>query len=203
MLLFSGNQQEESWQHTTEKSGFYQLSRVVQSVLEATGLAKEVQTEELSDSSWQYGLQWLLNTKPLVKAGAVAPAVAKLYGVKQEVYYAEFDWALLNKHYRPQLQLAEIPRFPEVRRDLSLVLPNQVSYRQIVELANKTESKLLQRVNVFDVYTGKPLEENQKSYSVSFHLQDADKTLTDKVIDKSMNKLMQAFERELQAVIRR
>ena len=96
-----------------------------------------------------------------------------------------------------------MPKYPEVRRDLSLVLDKAVSFEQIRQTAQKYERNLLTHINVFDVYEGENIGADKKSYSVSFTLQDSEQTLTDKVIDKTMQKLMMAFEKDLGAVIRK
>jgi phenylalanyl-tRNA synthetase beta chain len=98
---------------------------------------------------------------------------------------------------------AELSKFPEVRRDLSLVLEKSVSFEQIRAVAQRTERKLLQEVNVFDVYEGDKIEAGKKAIAISFTLQDKTQTLTDKVIDSTMNRLMQQFEQQLGAVIRK
>ena len=144
-----------------------------------------------------------IHKKPLVHFGLVHPKLLKLTDCKQPVFYADFDWGFLLKCYNPQARYQEVPRFPEVRRDLSVVLPKAVSFEQVSRVAAQTERKLLRAVNVFDVYEGDKLDAEQKSYSVSFVLQDSAQTLTDAVIDKTMNRLMSTFERELGAVIRK
>ena len=96
-----------------------------------------------------------------------------------------------------------VSKFPEVRRDLSLVLDKKVTFKNILQIVKKNESKLVRNVNVFDYYVGAKLAGDKKAYAMSFILQDKEKTLTDKVIDKTMNKLMLAFEKELGAVIRK
>jgi phenylalanyl-tRNA synthetase beta chain len=95
-----------------------------------------------------------------------------------------------------------LPKFPEVRRDLALLLDKNIAYSQIQKLAFATEKKMLRKVNLFDVYQGKNLGENKKSYAVSFILMDENKTLTDVQIDKTMNNLMDVFVKELGAQIR-
>jgi phenylalanyl-tRNA synthetase beta chain len=95
-----------------------------------------------------------------------------------------------------------VPKYPEVRRDLALVLDNNITFAQIEQVAYATEKKLLKRVSLFDVYNGKGIAEGMKSYAVSFILQDKDKTLTDKQIDTVMTKLQQNLEKQLQAKIR-
>ncbi|NBW03109.1 MAG: phenylalanine--tRNA ligase subunit beta, partial [Cytophagia bacterium] len=123
--------------------------------------------------------------------------------VKQEVFYADFDWDYWVKQEKVDFVYQEISKFPEVRRDLSLVINKEVSYQAIQRIAEQVEKNLLKSVSVFDVYEGKNLGEGKKSYSVSFMLQDENQTLTDKVIDATMDRLIQRFEKELGAVIRK
>jgi len=134
--------------------------------------------------------------------GKVSNDCIKLADLKQSTYYADLNWDLLIKWYSDKFSIKEISKFPEVRRDLSLVLDKKVTFAEINALALKTEKKLLQRLNVFDVYEGANLGENKKSYSVSFILQD-NETLTDQQIDAVMTKLISTFEKELDAVIRK
>ena len=129
--------------------------------------------------------------------------LTKLADVKLPVFYADFDWNYLLKNYSEAVQFQEISKFPEVRRDLSLVIDKIISFEQIEKIAIKNEKNLLQTVNVFDVYEGENLGEGKKSYSVSYILQDFEKTLTDDIIDKTMQRLINAYERELGAVIRK
>ena len=96
----------------------------------------------------------------------------------------------------------ELSKFPEVRRDLALLLDKGIAYKEIKRLAFATERKLLKQVNLFDVYEGKNLGENKKSYAISFILQDENKTLTDIQIDRTMNNLVEVFKKELGAQLR-
>jgi phenylalanyl-tRNA synthetase beta chain len=129
--------------------------------------------------------------------------LAQKFDVKQEVYFADFDWDYWVKQEKVDFVYQEISKFPEVRRDLSLVINKEVSYQAIQRVAEQVEKNLLKSVSVFDVYEGKNLGEGKKSYSVSFMLQDESQTLTDKVIDATMDRLIQRFEKELGAVIRK
>jgi len=130
------------------------------------------------------------------------PAITKKADIKAPVYFADFDWDYLLKQYNSAVAFKEVSRFPEVRRDLSLVVEKKVTFEELRQIAYKTEKQLLRSVNVFDVYEGANLE-GKKSYSISFILQDDQQTLTDKVIDKSMQRLISTYERELGAVIRK
>ena len=96
----------------------------------------------------------------------------------------------------------ELSKFPMVRRDLALLLDKKVSYKEVYDLAFKTDKKLLTKVNLFDVFEDKKLGENKKSYALSFFLQNKKKTLTDKEIDKVMDKLVKTYTNQLGAQLR-
>jgi phenylalanyl-tRNA synthetase beta chain len=124
--------------------------------------------------------------------------LCKRFGIKQEVYYADFNWDLIFRMLPTKdIKYAEISKYPEVRRDLALVVNNDVTFAQIETLAYQTEKKILKSVSLFDVYTGEKLPENTKQYAVAFVLQDKEKTLTDKQIEATMQKLVKTFEQKL------
>ncbi len=201
-LWLTGNRQSETWANPSTPITFHDLAMAVQQVLKAMKVSK-FDTQEADSNIFQYGLSYLLNKKPLVSLGLVKTSLAKLADVKQAVFYADFDWEYLLKQYSDKVAFAGIPKFPEVRRDLSIVIDSTVNFEQISAIASKTERNLLQNINVFDVYAGEKLGEGKKSYSVSFTLLDKEKTLTDEVIDKSMQRLIAAYEKDLGAVIRK
>jgi phenylalanyl-tRNA synthetase beta chain len=126
----------------------------------------------------------------------------KHFDIKQEVLYADFNWDLILKLLSTKLNFTEIPKYPEVRRDLSLLLDDSVTFQSIYELARQTEKSLLKNINLFDVYQGKNLPEGKKSYAVSFTIQDTTKTLNEVQIDKIISKLQKNLETELGAVLR-
>jgi phenylalanyl-tRNA synthetase beta chain len=181
---------------------FHDLALAVQKVLKAMRVSN-FDTQEADANVFQYGLTYLVNKKPIVSVGLVKSSLAKLADVKQSVFYADFDWEYLLKQYSEKIAFTGIPKFPEVRRDLSLVIDSAVNFEQISAIASKTERNLLQSINLFDVYAGEKLGEGKKSYSVSFTLLDKEKTLTDEVIDKAMQRLIAAYEKDLGAVIRK
>ncbi|MGB5377435.1 MAG: phenylalanine--tRNA ligase subunit beta, partial [Muriicola sp.] len=140
---------------------------------------------------------------PLVHLGVVHKSMRKLFDLKQEILFANFDWAALRKlASRQQIVFKSIPKFPAVRRDFALMLNNEVPFKDLEEIAYQTEKKLLKDLSLFDVYTGDKLPKGKKSYAVSFTLQDESKTLTDKHIDKIMNKIKEAYEKQLGAELR-
>ncbi|GAB3888111.1 phenylalanine--tRNA ligase subunit beta [Spirosoma agri] len=201
-LALVGNQESESWLQKGQSVVYHDMATAVQRVLNLFRV-KQIDTQPADPALFQYGLTYLVNKKPLVSLGLVHPKLTKLVDLKQPVFYADFDWSALLKLANSKAKYEEVPRFPEVRRDLSLVIDKGVTFEQISRMAHQTERKLLRSINVFDVYEGDNLGAGKKSYSVSFTLQDPTQTLTDAAIEKTMQRLMAGFERDLGAVIRK
>ncbi|MFD2937288.1 phenylalanine--tRNA ligase subunit beta [Spirosoma flavum] len=201
-LAIIGNQTPESWLQKGQPVAYHDLAAAVQRVLNLFRI-KSFDTQPADPTLFQYGLAYVVNKKPLVSLGLVNSKLIKLVDLKQPVFYADFDWQALLKLATGKTRYEEVAKFPEVRRDLSLVLDKAVTFEQISKLARQTERKLLRFINVFDIYEGENLGAGKKAYSVSFMLQDTVQTLTDVTIDKTMQRLMTAFEQELGAVIRK
>jgi phenylalanyl-tRNA synthetase beta chain len=201
-LYLTGNTETENWQHKTEAVTYYDLAQHVHNILLKSGLTKVVQ-ETIDDQLLEYGAKFLLGNKEIGRLGKVKPALLKDFGVKQEIFYAELSTSLLFQSANPKLVIQEVAKFPEVRRDLSLVLNKQVSFDEIRKLIFETEKRLIKNIIAFDVYEGKNLPEGKKAYALAFTLLDENKTLTDEEIDKTMDRLIGAFEQRLGAVIRK
>lgn len=201
-LWLSGSAQSESWQQKEQSSHFYQLKNLIWNVLERFDAGDIKSTPLEGDPDFAYGLKLQGKKGPTAYLGLVRSEWLKLVGIKQAVYYASIPLNGLLKCLNQPKAYQEISRFPEVRRDLSLVLDEKCSYAEIESIALKTEKKLLKRLNVFDVYSGDRLGEGKKSYSLQFTLSDTEKTLEDQAIDQCMSRLMAAFEKEAGAMIR-
>lgn len=200
-LFVTGNIHQETWFEKSREVVFHDLAAFVSQVLTAVKI-KDVQKQPADSAIFKSGLTLLANKKPVVSFGLLNAAVAKKLDIKAPVFYADFDWEYLLRQYSAAVEYTEVPKFPEVRRDLSVVVSKSVTFEELRQAAYKTERSLLRSVNVFDVYEGANLE-GKKSYSISFILQDEQQTLTDKVIDKSMQRLIATYEREFEAVIRK
>jgi len=203
-LFVTGRRQDESWNGDKKEISFFYLKSYIENILNLLGISLQKLKEEPAAGEFAYGITWKLNDKPLVSFGSVSRKQLKLFGISSEVFYADFNWkAVLKNSSTDKVQYTEIPKFPQVKRDLSMIISSDVTYGQIRDIAFRTEKNLLKDVNLFDVYAGDKIEEGKKSYAVSFILQDERQTLTDKTIDKTMNRLMEAFEKEVGAVIRK
>jgi phenylalanyl-tRNA synthetase beta chain len=202
-VFLSGNQHAESWNSPSKAVDFFDLKAAVVQILEKLNIAVTQVQEIEANPIFSKGVIYKNGGKALVEFGYVSNALLKATDVKQEVLFANFDADLLLELYSNKSKYTEISKFPEVRRDLSLVLDASVTFEQIKELALKTERKILTDINVFDVYEGKHIESGKKSYSLSFTLLDKEQTLTDQVIEATMTQLMTAFEKELNTTIRK
>ncbi len=202
-VFISGNKHNINWNNPVQKSDFYYLKSHTESVLKRLAYdTDKLNIQEISDDVFDYGLSYSLNSKPLVNFGLVSKKLRKLFDISNEVFYADFYWDILMKKLPARKMFTSIAKFPEVSRDLALLLDKSVKFSQIKELAFKTERKLLKKVSIFDIYEGEKLGEDKKSYAINFILQDEFKTLKDKQIDKIMNNFVRVFEKELGAKLR-
>jgi phenylalanyl-tRNA synthetase beta chain len=135
-------------------------------------------------------------------ATKIKKSILKHFDIKQEVLFADFNWNVILKSLNNKIKFAEIPKYPEVRRDLALLVDEAVAFEEIYNCARQTEKSLLKDITLFDVYVGKNLPEGKKSYAVSFTIQDSSITLTDAQIEKIMSKLQSNFETQLGAQLR-
>ncbi|MDR0830221.1 MAG: phenylalanine--tRNA ligase subunit beta [Prevotellaceae bacterium] len=204
-LWLTGKRLPQSWLRKEEPVTVYDLKSYVQNIFFRLGIKIEkLKIIETSNDIFSQSLVYeTFDKKNLAEIGVVSKDILKIFDINQEIFYADINWNLmLAENAKSIKKFEEISKFPEVKRDLALLLDKNVSFSQIEELARKTEKKLLQSVTLFDVYEGKNLPEGKKSYAVTFVLQDKDKTLTDSQIDAVMNNFIKVFEKELDAKLR-
>ncbi len=200
-LFVTGNRQAENWTTPQKTSDFFLFKGYVQSILTRLSLTK-TQTIPVTNDVFNEGIAIAIGNDVLVEMGTVKKSILKYFDIKQEVFYADFNWNLILKLISIKIKYLDIPKYPEVRRDLSLLLDKNISFDELYAIARSSEKNLLKDIQLFDVYEGKNLPEGKKSYALSFILQDTTKTLTDEQIDKIMNKLQQHFEKEVGAILR-
>lgn len=202
-LAVVGKQDSQQWNQVPKPVSFYHIKAVVDALLRRLNITGFQETDA-PESHYQYGLTYERGGKALVSFGAVNPQSLKKADVDGEVFYADFDWGLVLKAIRKnKITYREVPKFPAVRRDLSLLIDADVTFGKLKEIAEKSERKLLKSVSVFDVYTGDKLPAGKKSYALQFVLQDEEKTLNDKQIDAIVKKLIYNFEKETGAEVRK
>lgn len=203
LILISGSNQSEQWNHKVSPVNFYHLKAAVDAVIGRLGISN-YQSTDISDENFAYGLKYFRGDKAIVTFGAATTADRKKADVDKEVFYADFDWALLLDIVKKnKIVNKEVSKYPAVRRDLSMLVDTEVTFDQLKTIAFKTEKRLIKSVQVFDVYVGDKLPEGKKSYALNFTLQDEEQTLTDKQIDAVMQKIISNLAQTAKAEIRK
>jgi phenylalanyl-tRNA synthetase beta chain len=203
-LFVTGNTGRQSWNSKTNPTDFFNIKSSVEMIFLRLGVKPESLTTGESDKKYfAESLTYEFNNKTLAETGRISKKYLSQFDIGQDVYYGHIEWDLLLKLIKSySISFTELPRYPSVRRDLALLLDRGIKFSQIREIALRTERNILHEISLFDVYESDNLGENKKSYAVSFILRDNLKTMTDKNIDKVMNNLIRAFEKEINAQIR-
>lgn len=203
-LWMTGKKESPNWAVKEEVSTFFTLKSYLENALLLLGIdAGSCQIDTFSNDIFAEGLEYRKNKALIAQIGYVSKKLFKAQDITADVYYSDFNWTLILKLIRGlKVSYSPLPKYPEVRRDLALLLDKEVRFSTIKDLAFKTERQILRSVNIFDVYEGDKLPEGKKSYAVSYILRDEEKTLNDKQIEKVMNKLIAVYEREVGAKIR-
>ena len=201
-VFITGNQTSENWHGDNKKTDFFIMKGIIVSILERLGISR-FNESPIKNDLFAEGISFGLGKNKLVDFGLVKKPILKHFDILQDVIYADFNWdSILDVIKHNKIKFKVIPKYPEVRRDFALLLDDNVTFESIYKIAKQSEKQLLRNVNLFDVYQGKNLPKGKKSYAVSFTLQDENKTLTDKQIEKIMGKLQSNFEKQLGAELR-
>lgn len=203
-LWLTGQKWEESWRTESRDVNFYDAKEAALGLLSRIGFKENALSLKESDSKdFDFGLNILVAGKNLGRIGKVSNAKLKKFDIENDVFVVEFNWEnVLKAMLSNSTKYSAIPKFPSVRRDLALLIDQNVKYADIEQIARQTEKSILREVNLFDVYKGKGIEVGKKSYAVSFVFRDDEKTLTDKQVDKVMEKMIERLKSELKAELR-
>jgi phenylalanyl-tRNA synthetase beta chain len=205
VFFVSGLAGNESWNAKPPKADFYYLKSLIHQVFERTGVDfKQFEVKEQAEGGeCSKGLAYYFNSRHLCSFGAVKTELCRQFDIKDDVFFGYIDietfmqLIALNKvQYKP------VARYPEVRRDLALLLNNTVNFSDIEKIAFETGKDLLKKVTLFDIFEDQSLGDGKKSYALSFILQDEEATLTDERIDALMKRLVDDFASKLGAGLR-
>jgi phenylalanyl-tRNA synthetase beta chain len=182
---------------------FHDIKNSIDLIVDHLGV-KNIEISEAEEEGLSYGLTYTSDKKPLVSFGEVDKITAKKTGVKQTVYYAEFDIASIMKtQINKTNYVSEISKFPTVKRDLALVIDQGVNFEAIQNAIKDTKQKYLTSIRLFDIYKNEEvLGKGKKSYALNFSFENLEATLTEKEIESSMTKIVKACQEKLGAVIR-
>jgi len=203
-LFITGNTNRPSWNCKTNPTDFFNMKSAVEIVISRLGIKPDTLSNRESEKKYfAESLTYLIDNVIIAEIGRISKKYLAQFDINQEVYYGHIEWDLVLKIIKNHsISFHELPKYPSVRRDLALLLDRGIKFSQIRSIAMQTERNILHDINLFDVYESDSLGINKKSYAVSFILRDEMKTLTDKNIDRVMNNLIRAFEKELNAHIR-
>ncbi len=205
-LWMTGMSRQASWNHQAEEVSVYDLKAVVANVLARLGVSPREITLKQQGGDALYSASLSIATrsgKALGSMGILGKKVLKMSGIKQPVVYAELDWdALVKLSLKKKVSYTALPKTMPVQRDLALLLDAAVTLDQVIKVVGDSEKRLLRGVRLFDVYEGKNLPEGKKSYAISITLQDDEKTLQDKLIDATMNRIVENLKKQLGAELR-
>lgn len=202
-LYITGMTKEASWKTKEDKSDFYYLKGITESILQAAGLTL-YKVQPVTVNYLQYGIQVIIDNDIIITLGLADASAVKRFDIKQQVWYAELEWEKVCDYAsRQKSGYTEITKFPAVQRDLAIVVDKQLAYEKVEQAVKNTGIQKLQSIKLFDVFESDKLGAGKKSFAVNFTFLDKEKTLTDTEIDSMMQKIMHTFEQELSAEIRK
>ena len=201
-ILITGSKTEKRWNSKKTEVGYFYLKGLVTGIFDRLGI-KKFKSLPLSNDIFSEGQQLSVGKHSLVEFGSLKTNALNTFGISQNVFCANFNWNnLLKVINQNTIKYKDISKYPEVKRDLSLLIDEDITFEKLYKLAKQSENNYLKDINLFDVYRGDKLENGKKSYSISFTLQDNKQTLKDSQIDKIMSKIQKRFESELGAELR-
>ncbi len=203
-IFVTGKVDAENWNSDARIADFYYLKKVLEGILRKLGLLnRNIVLNESSSPVYSHSLQYLINEKLVAEVSEVDQSTLSKFDIKQSVFIANLDWERVLKYVSvKEVPYIPVARFPSVRRDLALLVEKDVRFEDLKNAALKSERKLLKEVGLFDIYEGDNIPQGKKSYALSFILQDAERTLTDKVIDKIIKKIQMTLEKQFNASLR-
>jgi phenylalanyl-tRNA synthetase beta chain len=200
-VWIAGNRQEDHWQGKAEGVEIYTLSSIVEWL--SQGLQQPVMREETSDSELSWGFVLKAGKEQLGRYGRVNQEMTQAHGLSVPVYYLEADWKRLFKSIGKAVpEFKELPKYPAVKRDLSLLIPEGLSWQKLKTVIEQTDPALIRSVDLFDVYSSGEGEEKKTSYSLSIVLQDPGNTLQEVRIQKVMERILQKVQEQTGANLR-
>ncbi len=201
-IFICGNRNNLNWNSNEKKSDYFYLKGVVKSITQKLGF-NNVKSKPITKNNIYEGETISFNKSEIVSFGLIDKSLCQNFDLEIDVLYAEIDLkTILNKYLDKPIQFKSISKFPEVTRDLSILIDNELKFEKINKSIKQINQKLIKEITLFDVYDGENLPKNKKSYGISFKIQDAEKTLSDAEIDDIMNKVIEKLKKEFSAELR-
>ncbi len=201
-IITSGNREPENYENKPREAGYFFIKSALENIFNVAGIKGYLFESKSNEFIDERGI-YTFKQKEFAEFGFVNDKLLKQFNINSPVFYAEIDWDFLCQLYlKKKIIYQPVSKFPSVRRDLSLLLDEKITFGQVSELIKQTEKKILQEVILFDIYTGDKIESGKKSYAIGLKLLDSEKTLTDETIEKTISRIVQRLEKELQITLR-
>ncbi|BCO09538.1 phenylalanine--tRNA ligase beta subunit [Desulfolithobacter dissulfuricans] len=184
------------------QADFFDVKGVAESLLRELRIAGSSQAIEFrepeSGAVQPYGdpagfLTIMDGNTEIGRLGRLHPATAKQFSIKQEVYFLEMDVETLCGLPRAEKSFKPLPKFPAVKRDIALVVPEEVEAGKLLEEIHAHKAELVEHADIFDVYRGKPIEPGMKSVALTVTYRSAEKTLDDETVDRFHDKIVSSL----------
>jgi phenylalanyl-tRNA synthetase beta chain len=202
-LFLTGRKEEENWNVNTQNVSIYSITSVVEALFSKLGLSEKIEKLKGEHSLLTNVIEYSIGKSVVGVIGEVNKSSMKFADIKQKVYSAEINWDVIMLALKKvKVQFSELPKFPSVRRDLSLLLDEKVRFSEIETLVRKAKPDWIKNVGLFDVYEGKNLEAGKKSYAINIQLYNSEATLTDPEVEKVMNEIISSLDKNLGAKLR-
>ncbi len=202
-LYFTGNKNELNWNSPVKKIDIYIVKGIADAIFSLTGVRNyqftTSENEELNEC-----LISSVNGVNIGICGSVKKSQLEIFSIKQPVFFLSIDWdKLLSFTNNNDISFEPVSKFPQVQRDLSILIDKTISYAEIENVVKSLHIKKLKNIQLFDVFENEKLGENKKSLAINFTFLDKEKTMTDDEIEVMMNKIISNLENKLNAIIRR
>jgi phenylalanyl-tRNA synthetase beta chain len=166
-IFLSGNNNKSNWNSNPKAFDFFEFKGYIHSVLERLGLTK-ISTQPLENDVFSEGIAYYLGKELIVEFGILKKAVVKAFDIKQEVFYADFQWGNILKIISAKIKFTELNKFPSVKRDYALLIDEQVTFDQIYSIVKQVDKNIIKDVTLFDVYQGDKIEQGKNHMPYPF-----------------------------------
>ncbi len=202
-VYITGKTTADGWKNKGEKADFYFAKAVFEKIIKVLGLKTDsyLQPENAGLSNW---LEASIKKETVAKLGLISTKILDSFGIKQPVFYIDMDWdKLLGLNIKINMQYREVPKYQAVHRDLAIIVNKDILFEEVEKATLAARLAKLNSVDLFDIFESEKIGAGKKSIAVSFTFLDEEKTMTDKEIDGMMNKIIESYEKELGAEIRK
>lgn len=197
-LYISGNKNEAAWKEKEIKTDIYFVKGVCEKLFQLSGI------ENAIFKAINNRINFFINDELIGTIEPVNKNKLEQFSIKQPVFFANIFWEKLAEHAKNiKIEFIEILKYPEVQRDISMVVNKNIPYEKIEDITGDLKISKLTNIKLFDIFESEKIGNDKRSFAISFTFSDREKTLTDNEIDSMMNKIIVSFEKELGAEIRK